>query len=144
MATIADGYAIKARNETTGKTDEDVGCVVFGEVTTTDNTPTECVEISGLLPGCYQYIFNVAGQNGSTAGEDVGYVLSGAINVAAAGTVTDIGTSQKGAFEHANSTGCDVAVDVATASKFALKVTGEAATTYNWRSVLRLYGPAAG
>jgi len=144
MAIIADGYAIKARNENSLQADEDVGCRVFGEVTTTDATATQCVEIAGLQPGCYQYMFNVAGQNGTTEGEDVGYVLSGAINVAAAGTVTDIGTAQKGAFEHANSTACDIAIDVSTANVLALKVTGEAATTYNWRAVMQLVGPSAG
>lgn len=144
MATIADGFAIKARNETTSKTDEDCGCRVFGEVTTTDATATEVVEVSGLLPGSYHYRLKVAGQNGTTEGEDVGYDLIGIINVAAAGTVTDVGTATKSEYEHANATACDVAIDVATANKVAYKVTGEAAHTYNWRASLELMGPAAG
>ena len=143
MAVINGGRPIEAMDENHNYVNVTCGSRVFGTVSTTGNTATEVVSLSGIQPGVYQYTVKATGHNTSTAGEDVGYAFFGAVSCAADGTMADIGTAVKDAFEHANSTGCDIAIDASVDNKIAFKVTGEAATNYSWSAMLELFGPVA-
>ena len=141
MATVNGGRPVQAMDENHNNINVNCGSRVFGTCSTTDATPTEVVSLSGVQAGAYQYCVRVTGHNTSTAGEDVGYVLNGACSCAADGTMADVGTAVKDAFEHANSTGCDIAIDASADNKLAFKVTGEGTTNYTWSATLEIYGP---
>jgi len=142
MAIVSGGQPVSAADENNQYINGNGASRTFGIATTTDATPTEVVFVAGVQPGVYQYKVQATGHNETAAGEDVGYFFVGAVSCAADGTMADVGTAVKHAFEHASSTGCDIAIDVATDNRIAFKCTGEAATTYNWSACVELFGPA--
>ena len=144
MPNVNAGRPIEAMDENNSYINVTVGSTVYGTCETNDATPLEVVSVSGIQPGCYQYTVRATGHNDSTAGEDVGYVLQGLVSCADDGTMADVGTAVKDAFEHANSTGCDIAIDASTDNVIAFKVTGEAATRYNWSAMVSIFGPING
>ena len=144
MPNINAGRPIEAMDENNSYINVTVGSTVYGTCETNDATPLEVVAVSGIQPGCYQYTVRCTGHNDSAAGEDVGYVLQGLVSCADDGTMADVGTAVKDAFEHAGSAGCDIAIDASTDNVIAFKVTGEAATSYNWSAMVSIFGPING
>lgn len=144
MPNINAGRPIEAMDENNSYINVTVGSTVYGTCETNDATPLEVVAVSGIQPGCYQYTVRCTGHNDSAAGEDVGYLLQGLVSCADDGTMADVGTAQKASFEHAGSTDCDIAIDATTDNVIAFKVTGEAATSYNWSAMVSIFGPING